>query len=64
MFVTKIFNENHWFVIAVLPQNHGFTQEMGKEKEKTLSEITIQFKFTVKHTCPWYEAKQSQRHKT
>lgn len=41
MFVTKSFNENHWFVIVVLPQNHGFTQVMGKEKEKTLSEITV-----------------------
>lgn len=41
MFVTKIFNENHWFVIVALPQNHGFTQEMGKEEEETLSEITL-----------------------
>lgn len=41
MFVTKIFNENHWFVIVVLPQNHGFTQEMRKEEEKTLLEIVL-----------------------
>lgn len=41
MFVTKIFDENNRFVTVVLPQNHGFTQEMRKDEGKTLSEITL-----------------------
>lgn len=34
MFVTKTFNENHRFVLVVLPQSHGFTQEKEKKEEK------------------------------
>lgn len=38
----KFFNENHRFVIVVLPQNHGLIEKMRKEEEKEhVSEITL-----------------------